>query len=151
MRSSHLVIFFRWIGAAGMGSYAGAAAAGLIAVVTGRVFAPTSHWPQALPGLMLLGAALTAGAVVLTRQWLFPRITRRRALRGAAAGAVLTPLTVTISYLEDIAWVVLLLMAIGWLIACFTWLRWFRATRNGTVTPAPRRSTVDHGATAARR
>ncbi|WNV83149.1 hypothetical protein [Umezawaea sp. Da 62-37] len=128
MRVTAVVLYMRFIGAAGVGSYLGAATAGLIAVITGSVFAPGSIWAAAVPGLALLGALLTTGVARLTRFWLLPSITHRRTLWGAAAGAVLTPLAVGGSQPGVPINLTLLLMLIGSIVTAVLWTRWFRAT-----------------------
>jgi hypothetical protein len=135
MRFSSFVVFFRFIGAFGAGSYLGAAAAGLLAVVTGRVFAPGSTWVTALPFLAVLGALLTAGAAWLTRRWLFPTFQHRRKLWGAAAGVVLTPLAVAFGELGDLSKIGVLFILVGALTTAVLWARWFRAR----LRPAPAR------------
>ncbi|RAS59520.1 hypothetical protein C8D87_114132 [Lentzea atacamensis] len=127
MRFSSFVAFLRFIGAFGAGAYFGAAAAGLVAVVTGRVFAPGSTWVAALPFLVILGAVLTAGAAWLTRLWLLPKLRRRRKRWGAAAGVVLTPLAVAFGELGDLAPLGVVLVLIGAVTTAVLWVRWFRA------------------------
>lgn len=132
MRVTTFVVFWRFIGAAGVGAYLGAAAAGLVAVLTGRVFAPGSPWVTALPVLIVFGALLTVGAARLTRFWFLPKVTSRRWLWGAAAGAVLAPLAIAIGQLGNLLAVGMLLMLGGAVTTAVLWVRWFRATH-----PAP--------------
>ncbi|MEU7529308.1 hypothetical protein AB0A74_26520 [Saccharothrix sp. NPDC042600] len=135
MRATTFVVFMRFIGAAGIGSFLGAAAAGLVAVATGRVFAPASSWVAALPVLALLGALLTAGVARLTRLWLVPQLTRRRLLWGAVAGAILTPLAIAVGQLGDLL-PVALVMPIGSVVTAVLWVRWFRQRHRVSDTPA---------------
>ncbi|GAA2678833.1 MULTISPECIES: hypothetical protein [Actinosynnema] len=130
MRVTTFVVFLRLIGAAGVGAYVGAAAAGLIVVLTGRVFSPAGTWVTALPVLAVFGALLTAGVARLTRFWLLPRVTGHRVLLGAAAGAVLAPLTVAVGQPGALFNVALLLMLIGAVATAVPWARWFRATHS---------------------
>ncbi|MFI6029455.1 hypothetical protein [Amycolatopsis magusensis] len=135
MRATRVILFFRLLGAVGVGTYIGLAAAGMLAVLTGRVFVPGSTWTTALPLLIPLGALLTAGATRLTRFWLLPKLRSRRALAGAAAGAILTPLAVAFSQLGDLTSVGLLPPAIGAVITAALWVRWHTSARSGRKAP----------------
>jgi len=139
MRVTTFVVFLRFIGAAGVGAYLGAAAAGLVAVLTGRVFAPASTWVTALPVLAVFGAPLTAGVARLTRSWLLPKNTGRRVLWGTAVGAVLTPLAIAIGQLGTLFTIGMLLMLIGSVTTAVLWARWFR-----TIHPAARARARTH-------
>jgi hypothetical protein len=101
--ASHSAIpqFTRLIGAAGLGAYLGAAIAGLFALLTGEVFAPSNTWLVALPILAVLGAGIGGLAGWLTRRWLAPRTPRRR-LTFVVAGAVALPLATAIGQLHAI-------------------------------------------------
>lgn len=141
MRVSTLVLFLRFIGAGGVGAYVGAAASGLIAVLTGKVFAPGSPWVAGLPFLIVIGAVLTMGIARLTRAWLLPTVATRRMLWGAAIGAVVLPLAVAVGELGDLAPIAIGLMAVGWLTTVVTWFQWFRrraghARRRPATEPA---------------
>lgn len=128
MRVTTFVVFWRFIGAAGVGAGAGAAIAGLIAVLTGRAFAPGSPWLTALPVLVVFGALLGLGVARLTRFWLLPTIARLRLLWGTLAGAVVVPLAIAIGQLGNLRAVGMLLMLIGGITTAVIWVRWFRAT-----------------------
>lgn len=136
MRVTTFVVFLRLIGAAGVGAYLGAAVAGLVAVLTGRAFAPAGTWVTALPVLAVFGALLTAGVARLTRLWLLPKASGRRALWGAAAGAVLAPLAVAVGRMGTLVDVGLLLVLAGSLITAVQWVRWFRAAHPTSRTRA---------------
>jgi hypothetical protein len=147
MRATTVVVFLRCIGSLGVGTYLGAALAGLIAVVTGRVFAAGSTWAPALPVLTVLGAVLTAAAFAATRGWMLPTIHqhRRRWLWGAVAGVVLGPLAIAIGdlggLLQPVGLPLILLCAVTTLVR---WMRWYRETHlSGNVrratTAVPRR------------
>lgn len=125
MRATTFVVFWRFIGAAGVGSFLGAAVAGLVAVVTARVFADGSPWVTGLPVLAVLGALVMAGVARLTRFWLVPRLVRHRMLWGAVAGSVVTPLAVAVGQLGDLL-PVALVMPIGSVVTAALWVRWFR-------------------------
>lgn len=133
MRVTTFVVFARLLGAIGVGTYLGAAVAGLIAVLTGQALVSGSPWVTALPVLTVLGAVLTAAVAWLTRFWLLPRVTRRRTLWGAVAGAILTPLAIAIGQLGDLFAVGMLPILIGAVTTAVLWVRWFRATH-----PTPR-------------
>lgn len=128
MRVTTFVIFWRFVGAAGVGAGTGAAIAGLFAVLTGRAFAPGNPWLTALPVLAAFGALLGLGVARLTRFWLLPRVDRRRMLWGALAGAVVVPLAVAVGSLGDPPTAGLLLMLAGAAAAATVWVRWYRAT-----------------------
>ncbi|MCP2242514.1 MULTISPECIES: hypothetical protein [Lentzea] len=138
MRVTALVVFMRLIGAGGVGAYVGAAASGLIAVLTGKVFAPGSPWTTGLPFLIVIGAVLTMGIARLTRAWFLPAVATRRILWGAAAGAVLLPLAVAVGELGDLAPIAVGLMAIGWVTTVVLWIQWFR--RRSSHSPRRRAS-----------
>jgi hypothetical protein len=92
------ISFAGLVGAAAAGAYFGAAAAGLLAVLTGQVFAPGSPWPAGVGVLAVLGAA---------GGWLLARLTRlapaleRRALVLTVGGLVSLPLAVAIGQLHQ--------------------------------------------------
>jgi hypothetical protein len=102
------------IGAAAVGAYLGAVVAGLLAVVTGQVFAAGSPWPAGSGVLALLGAAggwLVAG---LTRARLAPRLFRRT-LVCTLGGLVSLPLAIAIGQLHQVGGVGIVLVVIaGW-------------------------------------
>jgi hypothetical protein len=127
MRVTTFVVFWRFIGAVGVGAGCGAAIAGLIAVLTGRAFAPGSPWLTALPVLVVFGAALGAGVGPLTRFWLLPKVAHRAGW-GALAGAVVAPLAIAIGQLGNLLAVGMLLMLAGAITTAVVWIRWFRAT-----------------------
>lgn len=108
------ISFAGLIGAAAVGAYLGAVAAGLLAVVTGQVFAAGSPWPAGAGVLALLGAAggwLVAG---LTRSRLAPRLPRRT-LVFTLGGLVSLPLAVAIGQLRQMDSVGIVLVVIaGW-------------------------------------
>jgi hypothetical protein len=123
------VVFWRFIGSFGVGTYLGAAVAGVVALATGKVFATGSTWAAALPVLAILGAAITAAVFRLTRPWLLPRIVRFRWLWGAAAGVLLGPLAIAVGDLDGLLKPVgLPLMAIGAATTVVLWVRWYRRT-----------------------
>lgn len=136
MRATTLVVFFRGLGSLGVGSYLGAAVAGLIAVLTGRAFATGSTWVAALPVLVIFGAILTAAAFAATRGWVLPAFARqhrrfmlRRWLWGAIAGVVLGPLAIAIGDLGSLLSPIgLPLIAIGGVSTFVLWVRWYRKT-----------------------
>jgi hypothetical protein len=117
------------MGSFGAGTYLGAAASGVIAVATGRVFTPGNPWVEALPGLMMLGAMVTAFFARLTRRWLLSRLRRRRALGGGVAGMLLMPLAVGTADLGELSGLGLALMLIGALTTAALCLRWFRKSQ----------------------
>lgn len=128
MRFTTAVVFARFIGACGVGTYIGAAAAGLLALLTGRVLVPGSPWLTGLPFLVVIGAVVTTGVARLTRFWLLPKL-RRRLLWGAVAGAVLTPLAVAVGQAGDLSTIAALLMLAGAATTSWLWVRWFRRSR----------------------
>lgn len=136
MRATTLVVFFRGLGSLGVGSYLGAALAGLVAVLTGRAFAAGSTWVTALPVLAVLGAILTAAAFAATRGWVLPKFARahrhwmlRRWLWGAVAGVVLAPLAIAVGDLGSLLSPIgLPLMLIGAVATLVMWVRWYRTT-----------------------
>jgi hypothetical protein len=144
MRATAFVVFWRFIGSFGVGTYLGAAAAGLIALLTGTVFAAGSTWATGLPVLAVLGAIITAVVSRLTRPWLLPKLARHRWLWGAAAGLLLGPLAIAVGELGGLlAPVGLPLMFIGAVTTVVLWVRWYRATHptpGRRVNPAPGRS-----------
>ena len=141
MRFTTAVVFGRFIGACGVGSYLGAAIAGALAVVTGRAFAPGSSWLLGVPFLALIGAVLVIGVAWLTRYWLLPRV-RRRLLWGSVAGLVLTPLAVAFGQLGDLATVGLVPVVAGAVTTAVLWVRWFNRSRRvrRSQAYAPQRS-----------
>lgn len=86
------------VGAAAAGAYLGAAAAGLLAVLSGQVFAAGSPWPAGAGVLAILGAA---------GGWLVSRFTRvvptlqRRAWVLSVGGLVSVPLAVALGQLHQ--------------------------------------------------
>jgi hypothetical protein len=90
------ISFAGLVGAAAAGAYVGAVAAGLLAVLTGQVFAAGSPWPAGVGVLAVLGAA---------GGWLLARLTRlasaldRRVLVLTVGGLVSLPLAVAIGQL----------------------------------------------------
>ncbi|GAB3162203.1 hypothetical protein GCM10027258_80820 [Amycolatopsis stemonae] len=132
MRVTTFVVFWRFIGAAGIGAGVGAAVAGLIAVLTGRAFAPASPWLTALPVLIVFGAPVGIAVARLTRLWLLPAIARHRLLWGTLAGAVVVPLAIAIGQLGNLLAVGMVLMLAGAVTTTVVWVRWFRDTH-----PAP--------------
>jgi hypothetical protein len=83
--------FARFCGVSGLGVYVGTAIAGLIAVLTGRVFAAGATWLATVPVLAVVGAGVGVLVGRLTRRWLLPRVPARR-WTFLAAGAVTLPL-----------------------------------------------------------
>lgn len=125
MRLRSWAMFAKLISAGGLGTYVGAAAAGLVAVLTGQVFAPGSAWPAAVPGLAVLGIVLGAVVARLSRRWLFPQIPRRgKGLLGfLGAGLVTLPLAVAIGQFHQLRGVGLPLIAVGTLAMVVVYLR----------------------------
>ncbi len=144
MRATAFVIFWRFIGSFGVGSYLGAAVAGLVALLTGKVFAAGSTWVTGLPVLVVFGAIITAVVSRLTRPWLLPRFARHRWLGGAVAGLLLGPLAIAVGELGGLLDPVgMPLMFIGAAITVVLWVRWYRATHptpGRRVNYAPGRS-----------
>lgn len=106
------VSFAGLLGAAAAGAYVGAVAAGLLAVLTGQVFAAGSPWPAGVGVLAVLGAA---------GGWLLARLTRlalaldRRVLVLTVGGVVSLPLAVAIGQLRQAGSVgIVLVMIAGW-------------------------------------
>ncbi|UUV32093.1 hypothetical protein NQK81_01210 [Amycolatopsis roodepoortensis] len=140
MRPTSFVVFLRLIGAGGVGAGVGAAVAGLLALVTGRVLVPGSPWIGALPVLAVFGAAMGVGVARLTRFWLLPRVASRRLLWGAVTGAVVVPLAMAFGQLGDLINVGLLLMLAGGFTTVVPWFRWLQAPR---TAPGARARTAD--------
>lgn len=92
------VSFAGLVASAATGAYLGAAAAGLLALLTGQVFDAGSPWPAGASVLALLGAA---------GGWLVARLTRlamtmnHRTLVFTAAGLVSLPLAIAIGQLHQ--------------------------------------------------
>lgn len=129
MGVSTFVVFWRFLGSIGVGTYLGAAVAGTVALVTGKVFAAGSTWAAALPVLAVLGAGITAVVFRMTRPWLLPKIHRFRWLWGAAAGLLLGPLAIAVGDLGGLLQPVgLPPMLIGAVTTVVLWVRWFRRT-----------------------
>jgi hypothetical protein len=104
--------FVRLIGAASLGTYLGAAVAGLVAVVTGETFAAGSPWLTALPVLAVAGIGVGAVTSWLTRRWFVPHASRRRS-SFVAAGVITLPLVVAIGQLREIQAIGVPLVVIG--------------------------------------
>ncbi|MEU7477070.1 hypothetical protein AB0A63_13870 [Lentzea sp. NPDC042327] len=138
MRFTTAVTFARFIGACGVGSYLGAATAGLVALLSGKAFEPGSPWLAGVPFLAVIGALVTAVAFRLTRYWLLPKL-RRRLLWGALAGAVLTPFAVAVGQLGDLRPLAAWLMLAGALPTGWLWARWFRGSRSTSRRAVPAR------------
>lgn len=126
MRIKAFLTLVRFSGSAGAGAFLGLAAAGLIAVGTGRVFASGSPWLAGLPTLAVFGALLTPALAWLTRRWLLPRFVRRRKRWAAVSGLVLMPLAAAAGQLDiDLAQAGLVLVLIGGVTTMALWLRWY--------------------------
>jgi len=142
-----LGVFWRFIGSIGVGAYLGAAAAGVIALLTGKAFAAGSTWAAGLPVLVVLGAIITAVVSRLTRPWLLPKLSGHRWLWGAAAGLLLGPLAIAVGQLGGLlAPVGLPLMLAGAVTTVVLWVRWYRATHPAPgqrVHYAPRRGLLN--------
>ncbi|HET6285774.1 MAG TPA: hypothetical protein VFG15_03355 [Amycolatopsis sp.] len=129
MRPTTLTVFLRLIGVISVGAGTGAAVAGLLALLTGRVLVPGSPWANGLPVLAVLGAVLGVVVARLTRFWLLPRVASRRLLWGAVAGAVVVPLAMAFGQLGDLANVGLFLILAGGATTAVPWFCWVQAPR----------------------
>lgn len=108
------ISFAGLIGAAAVGAYLGAVVAGLLAVVTGQVFAIGSPWPAGAVVLALLGAVGGWLVARLTRARLAPRLFRRT-LVFTVGGLVSLPLAIAIGQLHQVDSVGIVLVVIaGW-------------------------------------
>lgn len=96
----------------GVGTYLGASIAGLIPVVTGRVFTHGSPWLATVPVLAIAGAGLGAAVGWLTRTWLLRR-TPGRWWMFAGTGVVTLPLFTAIGQSGEFATVAVVLAAVG--------------------------------------
>lgn len=104
------ISFAGLVASAATGAYLGAAAAGLLALLTGQVFDAGSPWPAGASVLAVLGAA---------GGWLSARFTRlglamnHRTLAFTVAGLVSFPLAVAIGQLHQVGSVGIGLVMIG--------------------------------------
>lgn len=114
------ISFAGLVGAAAAGAYVGAVAVGLLAVLTGQVFAAGSPWPAGVGVLAVLGAA---------GGWLLARLTRlapaldRRVLVLTVGGLVSLPLAVAIGQLRHGGSVGIGLVMIAGLVGAVTHVR----------------------------
>jgi hypothetical protein len=92
------ISFAGLVGAAAAGAYVGAAAAGLLAVLTGQVFAAGSPWPAGVGVLAVFGAA---GGWLLARLTPLALAVDRRVLVLTVGGLVSLPLAVAIGQLHQ--------------------------------------------------
>ncbi|MDA3644385.1 hypothetical protein LZ318_30765 [Saccharopolyspora indica] len=125
MRFRAFVVFARLCGAAGLGVLLGAAAAGLLNIITGQAFIYDSAWLAGFPVLAVIGAAGGFAAAWLTRRWLAPAAARRRLL-GAVIGAVALPLATALAQGEPIRAVAFPLVLIGAAGIVALWVRGYR-------------------------
>lgn len=95
MRFQPLIVYARLCGAAGLGVLLGAAATGLLNVLTGSVFTHLPYWLAGVPVLAVLGAPTGLLTGWLTRRWLAPEAPRRR-LVVTVGGAVAVPLATAV-------------------------------------------------------
>lgn len=93
------VSFAGVIAAAATGAYLGAAIAGLLALLTGQVFAAGSPWPAGVSVLALLGAV---GGWLLARLTRLALMVNRRTLVFTVAGLISFPLAVAIGQLRQV-------------------------------------------------
>lgn len=126
MRSSSIVQFAKVIGATGVGTYLGAATAGIGAIVTGAAF--DGVWLAGIPGLAILGACLGALVAPLTGHWLLPQISRRGWVF-TGAGLITMPLIGTIGNMDRLGGVLIGLVFAGGLSTVTLYLRSLRARR----------------------
>ena len=143
MRATTFVFFLRFIGAGGVGAYLGAAAAGVLAVLTGGVFTPGSPWVTAVPMLAILGAVAGCAIARLTRHWLVPQLDRRL-LWSTLAGAVALPLATAVAHLGTLLNVGLLLILAGSVTTAVVWQRWIRNAYPTTRAHHSRRAIARH-------
>lgn len=122
LRWGRWLLFVRIIAAAGIGTYLGAAAAGLLAVLTGQAFSAGSDWLLGVPVLAVLGAAVAPVVGWLTRFWLAPGL-QHRLLLFTCVGAVTMPLAFAISELRWLDSVGLLFLFTGWLTMLVVYVR----------------------------
>lgn len=124
MRFRAYVVFCRLCGAAGLGVFVGATAAGLINVITGAAFAHEPTWLTGAPVLVVFGAL--GGFVVswLTRRWFTPTAPYRR-LSFTAAGALMLPLATAVSTGSTVVTFPLMLAGAAWSVTL--WVRGFRS------------------------
>lgn len=113
MRSaSAVLLFFRLCGVTGLGVYLGGAVAGLIAVITGDVFASGSPWPRTAPALAIAGAGVGLALGWLTRRWLLPQAAHRW-LTFTLTGIATLPLFAAVAQLRAIETVGIPLVVAG--------------------------------------
>lgn len=124
------VRFVGLLGASGVGAYLGAAAAGLIAVLTGQVFAEGSSWPTAVPLLAVFGAVAGALVAGLTR---LARRLRRRTVILAVGGLVSLPLAIAINHLDQMDSVGISLVLLGGMVGMIVYVRDRRRWSPGQV------------------
>ncbi len=123
MRFRASVVFARVCGAAGLGVFLGAGAAGLVSVITGSVFAHDPAWLTGVPVLAVLGAV--AGLVIawITRRWFAPHVPYRRWLF-TAAGMLVLPLATAVSATTPV--VAFPIIAAAVVLTVSLWVRGFR-------------------------
>ncbi len=121
MRS--LILFARFLAAAGVGAYGGTTLAGLVTLLTTQMHTPDT-WAGGLPILVPLGAAVGAVLARTTRHWLFPHTnpaTRRHL--GALLGAAALPLSTALGGDPTAATLAVPLMILGSIATAWPWCR----------------------------
>lgn len=95
MRFQPVIVYARLCGAAGLGVLLGAAATGLLNLLTGTVFTHQPYWLAGVPVLAVLGALAGFLAGWMTRRWFAPAAPRRRLLF-TMGGAIAVPLATAV-------------------------------------------------------
>lgn len=125
MRFHPLVVFARLCGAAGLGVFLGAAASGLVNIVTGWAFIRGNAWVTGVPVLAILGGIAGVTIAWLTRRWLMPEASRRRLLF-TAAGALAAPAATAAAQGEPNTAVTFPLIFAGTAMIVTLWVQGFR-------------------------
>ncbi|MEV4734704.1 hypothetical protein [Saccharopolyspora sp. NPDC049426] len=123
MRFQPFIVYARLCGAAGLGVLLGAAATGLLNVLTGSVFTHLPYWLAGVPVLAALGAPTGLFAGWLTRRWFAPDVPRRQ-LVFAVGGPVAVPLATAV-HSDSIALAFPLMLGAA-AIAIALWVRGYR-------------------------
>ena len=123
MRFRAYIVFARLCGAAGLGVFLGASAAGLINVINGSAFTHDPNWLTGAPVLAVLGAVGGFLVAWITRRWFAPRAPYRRLLF-TAAGALTLPLATAVSTGAPI--VAFPLIAAAVIVTVTLWIRGYR-------------------------